>query len=288
MKKIFLFLSIVLIGCNQSKNDDKSNEKDNFWTFNATDGAYIEWKSSVDYANEMLYHAMNHMYNVERQKSQTFYEKALEYDASLFAPHVVLAGLARKGSDKEKIHIAKAKELVANKNETSKLFVSLLDIERQGANWPLISKGAHEIWAKMREIEPKGKLIHFYYAFTVPGYDNKIIEMEKLLLELKDREGDSKSLPTSGDHSFMIGPVINSMGYFYYANGDNEKAKELFEEYLSLYPNGYNPYDSMGEYYFNEADYENAKLYYNKALDIYPSSISANTMLDKINELENE
>ena len=86
----------------------------------------------------------------------------------------------------------------------------------------------------------------------------------------------------------MIGPVINSMGYFYYANGDNEKAKELFEEYLSLYPNGYNPYDSMGEYYFNEADYENAKLYYNKALDIYPSSISANTMLDKINELENE
>ena len=57
---------------------------------------------------------------------------------------------------------------------------------------------------------------------------------------------------------------------------------------MSLYPNGYNPYDSMGEYYFNEADYENAKLYYNKALDIYSSSISANTMLDKINELENE
>ena len=81
----------------------------------AADGAYIEWTSSVDNANEMLYHAMNHMYNVEREKSQTFYEKALEYDASLFAPHVILAGLARKGSNKEKMHITKAKELVANK-----------------------------------------------------------------------------------------------------------------------------------------------------------------------------
>ena len=288
MRKIFLFLSIILVGCNQSKNQDKPNAKDNFWTFNATDGAYIEWTSSVDNANEMLYHAMNHMYNVEREKSQTFYEKALEYDASLFAPHVILAGLARKGSNKEKMHIAKAKELVANKNETSKLFVSLLDVERQTANWPLISKGAHELWAKMREMEQKGKLIHFYYAFTVPGYDNKIIEMEKLLLELKDSEGDSKSLPISGDHSNMIGPVINSMGYFHYANGDNEKAKELFEEYLSLYPKGYNPYDSMGEYYFNEGDYENAKLYYNKALDAYPSSVSANTMLDRINEIKNK
>ena len=288
MRKIFLFLSIFLIGCNQSKNQDKPNAKDNFWTFNATDGAYIEWTSSVDNANEMLYHAMNHMYNVEREKSQTFYEKALEYDASLFAPHVILAGLARKGSNKEKMHIAKAKELVANKNETSKLFVSLLDVERQGANWPLISKGAHELWAKMREMEQKGKLIHFYYAFTVPGYDNKIVEMEKLLLELKDKKGDSKSLPISGDHSNMIGPVINSMGYFHYANGDKEKAKELFEEYLSLYPNGYNSYDSMGEYYFNEGDYENAKLYYNKALDAYPSSVSANTMLDRINEIKNK
>ena len=288
MRKIFLFLSIFLVGCNQSKNQDKPNAKDNFWTFNATDGAYIEWTSSVDNANEMLYHAMNHMYNVEREKSQTFYEKALEYDASLFAPHVILAGLARKGSNKEKMHIAKAKELVANKNETSKLFVSLLDVERQAANWPLISKGAHELWAKMREMEQKGKLIHFYYAFTVPGYDNKIVEMEKLLLELKDKEGDSKSLPISGDHSNMIGPIINSMGYFHYANGDKEKAKELFEEYLSLYPNGYNSYDSMGEYYFNEGDYENAKLYYDKALDIYPSSISANTMLNRIYELKNK
>ncbi len=36
MKKISLFLSIVLVGCNLSKNHDKPNAKDNFWTFNAT------------------------------------------------------------------------------------------------------------------------------------------------------------------------------------------------------------------------------------------------------------
>ena len=104
---------------------------------------------------------------------------------------------------------------MADKNETSKVFVSLLDIERKGANWPLISKGAHELWAKMRKIQPKGKLIHFYYAFTIPGYDNKIKEMEKLLLEIKNEEGESKSLPKSGDHSNLIGPILNALGYLY-------------------------------------------------------------------------
>ena len=37
---------------------------------------------------------------------------------------------------------------------------------------------------------------------------------------------------------------------------DKEKAKSLFEEYIELYPNGYNPYDSMGEFYYNEGDLE--------------------------------
>ena len=61
----------------------------------------------------------------------------------------------------------------------------------------------------MREMEPKGKLIHFYYAFTIPGLENKITEMESLLGELRDRVGESESLSVTGDHSYMIAPIIN-------------------------------------------------------------------------------
>ena len=67
---------------------------------------------------------------------------------------------------------------------------------------------------------------------------NKIQEMETLLAELKDGTGDSESLAVSGDHSFMIAPIVNTLGYFYYNIGNKEEAKNLFEEYLNLYPDG--------------------------------------------------
>ena len=51
-----------------------------------------------------------------------------------------------------------------------------------------------------------------------------------------------------------------------------------------MYPNGYNSYDSMGEFYYNEGDMENAKKFYSKAKEMYPSSVSANTMLDELNK----
>ena len=104
------------------------------------------------------------------------------------------------------------------------------------------------------------------------------------LTELRDGVGDSESLAVSGNHDFMIAPIVNTLGYFYYDLGNKEKAKSLFEEYIELYPNGYNSYDSMGEFYYNEGDMENAKKFYSKAKEMYPSSVSANTMLDELNK----
>ena len=214
-----------------------------------------------------------------------FFEKALEYDPSLFGPHVVLAGLSPEGSEKSEMHIKKAKENVADNNDTSKLFVSLLDLPRQSRWWPLLGPGAHDKWAEMRTIEPKGKLIHFYYSFTIPGLENKITEMESLLSELRDGVGETESLAVSGDHSYMIAPITNVLGYFYYNQGDKEKAKSLFEEYIDLHPNGYNSYDSMGEFYYNEGDLESAKSYYSKAVENY---FGANTANGKLRELNAE
>ena len=139
-------------------------------------------------------------------------------------------------------------------------------------------------WSEMRTLEPKGKLIHYYYAFSIPGMENKIQEMETLLAELKDGTGDSESLAVSGDHSFMIAPIVNTLGYFYYNIGNKEEAKNLFEEYLNLYPDGYNSYDSMGEFYYNEGDMENALKFYKKAKEMYPAATSANMMIEEISK----
>ena len=280
MKKLILLLSIIFIGCETNQNRDNAT-----WTFDSSTGDYIEWQSDNDFANEMTNAAFVHLYNVEYEKAMVFFEKALEYDPSLFGPHVVLAGLSPEGSDKSEMHINKAKENVADNNDTSKLFVSLLDLPRQSRWWPLLGPGAHDKWAEMRSIEPKGKLIHYYYSFTIPGLENKIREMESLLSELKDGVGETESLAVSGDHSYMIAPITNVLGYFYYNQGDKEKAKSLFDEYIDLHPNGYNSYDSMGEFYYNEGDFDTAKSYYSKAVENY---FGANTANEKLRELNAE
>jgi tetratricopeptide (TPR) repeat protein len=53
---------------------------------------------------------------------------------------------------------------------------------------------------------------------------------------------------------------------------------------MDLYKS-YNSYDSMGEFYFNEGDMENASIYYKKAIEMYPTARSANSMLNRIEEL---
>ena len=281
MKNTFLTLFIAfIISCTQNTNTDNAT-----WSFDSSTGNYIEWQSENVFANEMTNAAFGHMYNIEYEKAVTFFEKALLYDPSLFGPHVVLAGLAPDGSEKQKMHMNKARENVVDKNETSKLFVSLLDLPRKSRFWPLLGSGTHEKWAEMREMEPKGKLIHFYYAFTIPGLENKLNEMESLLSELRDGEGESESLSVTGDHSYMIAPIINVLGYFYYGKDDKEKAKSLFEEYIKLYPQGYNPYDSMGEFFYNEKDMDQSKLFYEKAVENF---FGANSAIEKLKEINQE
>ena len=58
----------------------------------------------------------------------------------------------------------------------------------------------------------------------------------------------------------------------------------MFEEYIELYPNGYNPYDSMGEFYYNEGDLENAKYFYNKAAENFYAASTANERLKELNQ----
>src|SRR5689334_15691758 len=65
--------------------------------------------------------------------------------------------------------------------------------------------------------------------------------------------------------------MYNTIAYYYMLDKkDNAMAKQNFEKYIALYPDGSNPYDSMGEYYLDTGDTANAEKYYNMSLEKYP------------------
>ena len=123
MKKILFPLLVLLIGC------EDSQKKLEIKYPKLTDGNYIEWHGDNPLANELALVGVHYFMNIEFEKAYPFFEEALRYDSTMFAPHVCLAEMALNGSEKQKFHIAEAKKNVADNNETSKLFVSLLDNE---------------------------------------------------------------------------------------------------------------------------------------------------------------
>ena len=249
MKKFIIIIASLffITACNQSNN--------------STSGG-IQWVGEYEIANAFVRKGIFHWYNVEWEKSYTYFTGALEQDPTLFAPHVVLAWLSP--GEKETLHVDKAKELVSGKNENSQLFVSMLDL--RGAD---NREKRHAIWKQMHESHPTGGFIHYLYANTNPDPNERIKELESLLDQKKAEDG-------------WYYHILNLLGYAHYNNGNKEKAKSYFDEYVDVYPEGYNPHDSMGEYYYNEEDYETSLVHYQKALDNYPMSNSA---INKVNEL---
>ena len=226
---------------------------------------YIQWRGNDTIANAMVWRGIDHLMNVELEKAYTFFDAAVAQDPSLFAPHVVLANLS--GGDKREHHVAEAKKLVEGKNEVSKLYVSLLDIDWKQDD---AADKRRATWAKMFELAYDGAFVNFNYAMSREDVKDRIMELNKLAGKLESNDRNS-------------GHVHNILGYMYYAEGDKDKAKAHLDKYLELRPNGYNAYDSMGEFYFNEGDMENALTYYKKARMHYPASRSAS---DKIKEIE--
>jgi Tfp pilus assembly protein PilF len=230
-----------------------------------TESQYIEWRGNDTIANAMVWQGINHLMNIENEKAYTFFEAAVAKDPSLFAPHVVLANLS--WGDKREHHKAEAKKMVEGKNEVSKLYVSILDIDRKASD---AADQWRSKWKKMYELAFEGRFVHYNYARSLEDIDARIAELEKL----------AGILEKSGSNN---GHVHNLLGYTYYTKGDKEKAKMHLDKYLELWPNGYNSYDSMAEYFMNEGDMENALAYYKKARKHYPGAMNA---ANKIKEIE--
>ncbi|MFL2590556.1 MAG: tetratricopeptide repeat protein [Flavobacteriaceae bacterium] len=261
MKKI-IYLSIFLnvIACSNENNISQ------FKYDSPPQGKYIQWFGDNSLANELAMIGMYHFMNAEQEKATAFFEEAVKYDSSMFAPHVCLAEMSVDGSEKQMYHIAEAKKNVADNNETSKMFVSILDLKPDGYWGFFDSSEALPLWEKMHELEPRGNFIQQFYSYNIKD-NKKSISTISGFIENAQKEGDRY------DH------FLNLLAYKYMAEGDIELAKSTFEKYIDVYKNGYNPYDSMGEYYLKQGDSTLAKEYYLKAIEKYPFARNASNVL---------
>jgi tetratricopeptide (TPR) repeat protein len=268
MKKILLFLTVyfTLLACNETS-------KTVFKYSSPEEGKYIEWFGDNDLANEFAMIGMRHFMNAEQEKAFAFFEAAISYDTTMFAPHVCLAEMSLDGSEKQQYHINEAKKNVANNNETSKLFVSILDLVPDGYWGYFDSSNAHMLWKKMHELEPRGNFIQQFYVHTMKNNSESINVINKFIEEAKVNNDPYENL-------------LNLLGYKLMTTGDMEGAKRVFSEYIEVYPNGYNAYDSMGEYYLKNEKIDDAESMYKKAIENYPFAGNANSIIaNKINTL---
>ena len=258
-----ILVSIFVISCNRS---DTASQ--------IPDGKYIEWRGGNEMADAMVLKAMFYYMNIEREMAYTYYKGSLEFDSTLFGSHVMLAWMSPAGEIR-KMHQDKARELVKDNNENSKLLVSFFDIDLPAGEERRAKR--HEIWSKMYEIEPDGRFIHFYYALSKRTPEERISELEVLLQKQKNDK-----------HFLGYGHIINRLGYLNYGLGNTAKAKNYFDEYITVYSDGYNPYDSMGDYYFNEKDYDKSLSFYKKSLERYPGNVTSINKVKEISELKAE
>ena len=266
MKKTFLclFLCFIIIACN---NTQKTSSK-----FSALGpGKYIEWLGNDDMANEFAMIGIRHFLNAEQEKAYAFFETAIYYDPDMFAPHVCLAEMSLDGSEKQKYHISQAKKNVLDNNETSKLFVSILEQNPDGYWGYFDSSKAHELWKKMHELEPRGNFIKQFYVSTMKDNEKSIATINTFIDEAKKNNQPYENL-------------LNLLGYKLMANGDMDGAEKVFLDYIKAYPQGYNAYDSMGEFYLKNEMSELAKDMYMKAIEKYRFSNNALNVLDKMNK----
>tara|TARA_A100000164_G_C21799065_1_gene719729 strand:- start:128 stop:928 length:801 start_codon:yes stop_codon:yes gene_type:complete len=248
-----------------------TNNREEFKYDPPTDGNYIEWLGDNNLANELAMIGMYHFMNAEQEKATVFFEEAIKYDSSMFAPHVCLAEMSIENSEKQKYHIKEAKKNVADNNETSKIFVSILDVKPDGYWGFFDSSEALPLWEKMHKLEPRGNFIQQFYSFNIEDNKESISIISKFI-EDAQKEGNRY------DH------FLNLLAYKYMADGNIDQAKSTFEKYIEVYKSGYNPYDSMGEYYLKQGDSTLAKKYYSKALEKYPFARNAYYVLKSLKQ----
>ncbi len=219
----------------------------------------MTWTTKSEEARKLAGQGADHMMNIEFAQAYNYFQASLKLDPNFTIPLVFMTNLTN--GEVQKSYAMRALKSTAGKTEGEKLFATLVEKDAT-------AETRRAIWEKLYKMFPDGGMIGTYYVFTRATPDEQFSAAEEYI----------KKFPTK--------PWMYNIIAYYYLNQkkDNVKAKEYFEKYISMYPDGCNPYDSMGEYYFNIGDMENSERYYNMSLEKYPFNISSIDKLKEIND----
>jgi predicted alpha/beta superfamily hydrolase len=115
--------------------------------------------------------------------------------------------------------------------------------------------------------------LHFFFDFyKLPSYEillDSLVQTDSLLVDY--------FINVSKNMRYQVlppEPLVNSLGYIFLRDNKFSKSFPLFEMNIKNYPESFNVYDSMGDYYDAAGDKQKAIEYYEKALVIreFPES----------------
>jgi Tfp pilus assembly protein PilF len=245
-----LALSLICSGYAQKK-ESKST----------TQSKSMAWTTKSAAAKELAKKGSDFFMNIEMPQAYEKFKEALKLDPGFTVALVFMANLTEGETKRD--YAQKAIKTAVNKTEGEKLFASLV---KEGVT----ADERRDVWQKLYTMFPDGGMIGNFYVVTRATAEERF----KAALDYV------KKFP---DNPWMY----NTLAYYYMLEKkEMAKAKECFEKYIELYPQGYNPYDSMGEYYLTAGDNEKARKFYLMAVERYPFSNTSVAALEKLKEAD--
>ncbi|MEO5650719.1 MAG: hypothetical protein ABIR03_12450 [Ginsengibacter sp.] len=219
----------------------------------------MTWTTKSNTAKDLAMKGASHFMNAEFEQAYMNFSEAVKLDPNFTVALVFMANLAKGESSKE--YGRKALQSAANKTKGEKLFASL---PTEG-NTP---ENRRDIFEKLHTMFPDGYLLATFYVNSRNTSEERFAAAQETIAKFPDQPS-----------------MYNTIAYYYMLDRkDLDMAKQNLEKYLSMYPEGCNPYDSMGEYYLNAGDTANAEKYYKLALEKYPFFNSSINALQKIED----
>ena len=229
-------------------------------SFNAfSQSKMMAWPGKSKAAKELALSGMNHIMNAESEQAYNDISAALRLDPN-FTPALSLMSYLTRGTIRQ-TYADKAMATAADKTEGIKLFASAANVK----NTPEQNR---EIWTKLNSMYPDDPMIGHFYVTSRATPEERFNAAQAYITKFPEQ-----------------GAMHNTLAYYYMQDKkDNAMAKQHFEKYISMYPDGANPYDSMGEYYLTIGDMENSKKYYSMAVEKFPYLNSSVNALQKMAE----
>lgn len=259
MRKVFLFVSILLALLDVQPGFAQTKDVKQVANKQASHSKTMTWTTKSAAAKQLASEGTDYFMNIEFPQAYEKYKEALKLDPDFTVALVFMTNLTQGEVKKE--YAKRALKSAENKTEGEKLFASIV---KEGAT----PETNRDVWQKLHTMFPDGGMIGNYYVVTRATPEERFSAAQEYIAKFPDNAA-----------------MYNIIAYYYMLDKkDMVKAKECFEKYIKLYPNGYNPYDSMGEYYLTAGDVENSKKYYTMAVERYPFSNSSVEALQKIND----